>query len=61
MQKLPHYMVPQVFVELEEIPLTTNGKVDYKQLPKSEVREVYINHRPSSIIEQQLATIWCDL
>lgn len=31
--KLPDYMVPSVFVPIETIPLTINGKVDYAALP----------------------------
>lgn len=33
---MPGYMIPSVFVYMNEIPLTPNGKVDYKRLPKIE-------------------------
>ena len=32
--KLPYYMVPKVFYRLEKMPLTPNGKIDKKALPK---------------------------
>ena len=33
-RSLTHYMVPDVFIQLEKMPMTPNGKVDKKALPK---------------------------
>jgi acyl-coenzyme A synthetase/AMP-(fatty) acid ligase len=58
--KLPDYMVPQHFVKLESMPLTPNGKVDRKALPKPEAESAsergYV--APRTEAEQEIAVIW---
>ncbi|MEP6803425.1 MAG: amino acid adenylation domain-containing protein, partial [Flavobacterium sp.] len=58
--KLPEYMIPVFYIELEAIPLTSNGKVDRKALPviKGEdlLQKEYI--APRNATEQKLVEIW---
>lgn len=63
-QSLPYYMVPQHFIELNEFPLTPNGKIDRKQLPQpdySQQQEKDNYVAPSGEIEEKIASIWSDL
>jgi len=56
-ESLPHYMVPSAFVWLEALPLTANGKIDAKALPKPE--RVNQEHRPPrNSMESLLASIF---
>jgi acyl-coenzyme A synthetase/AMP-(fatty) acid ligase len=63
-ERLPEYMVPSAFTSLAEIPLTPNGKVDRKQLPKpkASTREGSAPAAPPrNRLEEQLAQIWSEI
>ncbi|MCZ8242564.1 MAG: amino acid adenylation domain-containing protein [Microcystis sp. LE19-131.1A] len=61
--KLPLYMVPQAFVFLESLPLTTNRKVDRRALPAPDKignrRDQYV--APRNGIEEMLVQIWTEI
>lgn len=63
-EKLPDYMIPSGFVQLDVLPLNPNGKIDRRALPaptnlRPDLGSVYVE--PSSALEQQLAGIWQDV
>jgi tyrocidine synthetase III len=60
-QSLPDYMVPSYFEKLNAMPLTPNGKVDYKALPEPEIKAVDGYIAPSNEIEEKLVTIWSEV
>src|SRR5262249_59839761 len=61
-ERLPEYLVPGVFVVLESLPLTANGKVDRKALPAPEGRPQGLQYEaPRTPEEQLLAQIWAEV
>ncbi|MDZ8090962.1 MAG: amino acid adenylation domain-containing protein [Nostoc sp. DedQUE05] len=61
--KLPEYMVPSAFVLLESLPLTSNGKVDRRALPKPELDSILLEKfvAPRTPMEEMLAQIWAEV
>src|SRR5437773_274555 len=59
---LPEYMVPTVIVVLSEWPLTPNGKIDRKQLPKPLSRSRKAADTGLKTIEEEiLCEIWASI
>ncbi|WP_426811136.1 amino acid adenylation domain-containing protein [Pseudomonas sp. WOUb67] len=59
---LADYMVPTHLLFLERLPVTANGKLDRKALPKpdaSALQDSYV--APRSELEQQIAAIWAEV
>ena len=61
-EKLPRYMVPNFFMQLEEIPITTSGKADRKNLPTPELtRQETVYVAPQNELQSTLCQILSEL
>ncbi|MGI8637814.1 MAG: thioesterase domain-containing protein, partial [Segetibacter sp.] len=61
--KLPEYMIPFSWVEMDEIPVTKNGKIDKRSLPNPDLSQIAVKDyvAPRNEVEEKLAQIWKDL
>lgn len=61
---LPEFMIPSVFMVMDNLPLTPNGKIDRKALPKPDVTakvESANFEEPHNAVESMLAGIWSEI
>lgn len=60
--RLPDYMVPTVFTQMEHLPVTVNGKLDRNALPAPELSALSAESRmPETQSEQLVAKVFCDV
>jgi amino acid adenylation domain-containing protein len=60
-EKLPSYMLPSYYVELEKLPINVHGKIDRKLLPDFKIAEGLIATEyvaPRNDTEEKLVSIW---
>ena len=60
-ETLPDYMVPAVYIALDRMPLTPNGKVDRRSLPAPSLAQPDAEREyvaPRTPVEAVLAGIW---
>ncbi|PYP84773.1 MAG: non-ribosomal peptide synthetase, partial [Candidatus Angelobacter sp. Gp1-AA117] len=60
-ERVPHFMVPGIFIKLDALPLSANGKVDRKNLPvpdgqRAESVDMYAP--PETSMEKSIAAMW---
>lgn len=58
-ERLPVYMLPNVLIQLEKWPLTTNAKLDKNALPLYYYKDNYV--APRNTLEQQICEIWSEV
>lgn len=59
---LPNYMVPQYFLAVDELPLSPNGKVNRRKLPRPEVNQTSTSGEDlSTDNEKTIANIWSEV
>ncbi len=63
LRQLPDYMVPAAYVQLSELPLTANGKLDRKALPAPDSKAFAANEyvAPQGDTEIALAQVWSEV
>jgi len=59
--QLPDYMLPQMLIYVNELPLTINGKLDKNALPEPEFIRSYNYIAPETQLQNQMVEIWSEM
>jgi iturin family lipopeptide synthetase A len=60
-QFLPYYMIPHYFIQIDQIPLTANRKIDKSALPEPGFKVGLNFMAPNTPLEERLAKIWSEV
>ncbi len=60
-ERLPDWMVPALFAEVEALPRTPTGKLDRRALPSPEAAAAAAYVPPGSELERAIAAVWLEL
>lgn len=61
-EKLPSYMIPSLLIQLEELPVTDNGKLDIVKLKKLDVVQEFEDKAvPETKLEEDILQIWREI
>ncbi len=59
--RLPEYMVPVSYTFIESLPMTINGKLDWRVLPEPVLAQSAVYRAPRNEQEQVISRIWQDV
>ncbi|MET4141219.1 amino acid adenylation domain-containing protein [Pedobacter sp. UYP1] len=60
-QRLPDYMIPSYYMQMDQLPFTANGKIDRNALPDYELKVAGNYTPPTTETEEKLVKIWADV
>lgn len=59
--QLQDYMIPDLYIAIDTLPLSANGKVDYRSLPLPKLTIYQVIEKPKTKLEAQVASIWAQV